>query len=112
MGREPLRESIAYAIVNRSLPGRFVIVPAQPEPRIMMRSRSPLLASRAFKLTVALVRGDCGKKRVHTRGLYEILLIKSVGSHRAWRRDAITVGDKPEQRTFTMCVANWLQAIA
>ena len=47
----------------------LVKLPAQPEPRITMRSRSPLPASRASRPTVALVGDDCEKQRVDARDL-------------------------------------------
>ena len=61
-----------------------------------MRSRLPLLASRASRSTVALMRRVCENRRVDAHGLYEMSSIKGVGnkgvaSRRPGRRNTIAV---------------------
>lgn len=60
-----------------------------------MRSRSPLLASRAFKPTVAFLQVDVVKSRVagrvNARDLQAMLSSKGAGSLRNWRKEAIAV---------------------
>ena len=71
-GREALGEDIACTPIVSGrgfLAQSSVNMPAQPEPRIIMRSRSPFSASRASRPTVALIRNDWEKQRVDASDL-------------------------------------------
>ena len=73
-----------------------------------MRSRLPLLASRASRSTVALLRGVCENRRVDAHDLYEMSSIKGVGikgegirgvgSRRLERQNTIAVEDMRQSR--------------
>lgn len=60
-----------------------------------MRSRPPLLASRASRPRAALLWHDAENNRVHAgtdaRDLHEMLSSKGAGSPRSWRNEAIVV---------------------
>ena len=63
-----------------------------------MRSRSPLLASRASRPTEALIRHDCENQRIDARELYDMLSIKGIGNRPAGRKAAIAVQVKSQSR--------------
>ena len=104
--RETSREDKAYTpSVNPAFSpmAKSSNLPAHPEPRITMRSRSPLLASRASKSTVALMRHDCEKHRVDARDPYVTPSVKGVarlGSLVTGRKDAMAVEDTKEPRVW------------
>lgn len=58
-----------------------------------MRSRSPLLASSASSVSVALLQDDSEKQRVGVADLQAMLSIRGVGSRRSRRTDAMAVVD-------------------
>lgn len=55
------------------------------------RSRSPLLASNASSVTVALLRDESEKERIGVADLQAMLSIRGVGSHRIRQMDAIVL---------------------
>ncbi len=58
-----------------------------------MRSRSPLLASNASSVTVALLQDDSEKQRVGVADLHAMLSTNGVGNRRSRRIDAMAMID-------------------